>query len=185
MPTCKKCNNNFPNRIIIDGKEKYLNSRSYCLICSPLGSDLGYDLRKRATDENYKTLFNSLDSLICPICEREFPRKRKCNRVCSTCRMNYVRYVQRQKGIDILGGKCSNCDEADCEVLQFHHKNPAEKEFTLSANWANKDWDKLEKEINKCELLCSNCHIKLHRKDINKIIEFFTASGEIGETHLP
>ena len=37
MPTCKKCQANFPNRIKIDGKEKNLGNRSYCLDCSPYG----------------------------------------------------------------------------------------------------------------------------------------------------
>ena len=37
MPVCKKCNNKFPNRIIVDGHPRILSSRKYCLDCSPYG----------------------------------------------------------------------------------------------------------------------------------------------------
>jgi hypothetical protein len=37
MNICLKCNNSFPNRTIIEGKERTLNKRKYCLDCSPFG----------------------------------------------------------------------------------------------------------------------------------------------------
>jgi hypothetical protein len=38
MAICRKCGEHFPNRIYIDGKERVLNSRKYCLICSLFNS---------------------------------------------------------------------------------------------------------------------------------------------------
>jgi len=64
-----------------------------------------------------------------------------------------------------LGGKCVNCGEADLDKLQFHHldpktKNPKYRGISDAAKWA---WEKFKKEINKCALLCFNCHIQEHR----------------------
>lgn len=37
MPTCKLCNDKFPTKITIDGKVRNLQTRKYCLNCSPFG----------------------------------------------------------------------------------------------------------------------------------------------------
>ena len=59
--------------------------------------------------------------------------------------------------------KCSVCPEDDPCCLDFHHLNPEEKEISIS-NAINSGWskDRILKEINKCIILCSNCHRKLH-----------------------
>lgn len=46
-------------------------------------------------------------------------------------------------------------------ALQFHHKIPHQKDFTIG-NVANKNWEIIKKELNKCELLCANCHSITH-----------------------
>lgn len=59
--------------------------------------------------------------------------------------------------------KCKNCEESDHRCLDFHHKNPLEKSFAIC--WAlrqNVGINKLKLEIEKCEILCRNCHAKLH-----------------------
>jgi uncharacterized Zn finger protein len=38
MPTCKRCAQTFPARVVIDGRPRVLSSRKYCLACSPFGS---------------------------------------------------------------------------------------------------------------------------------------------------
>jgi hypothetical protein len=38
MPTCQKCGDKFPFRVLIDGKQRNLKSRKYCLQCSPFGN---------------------------------------------------------------------------------------------------------------------------------------------------
>ncbi len=74
-----------------------------------------------------------------------------------------ARYIRLKKlAVDYMGGKCQKCGYDKCiAALEFHHKNPTEKEF---------DWNKLRKqswgsvivELNKCELLCSCCHKEAH-----------------------
>jgi hypothetical protein len=63
--------------------------------------------------------------------------------------------------------KCSKCDENHIACLEFHHLNPKEKDFTISEalQRLNLNKDLILKEIEKCEVLCSNCHRKLHYKE--------------------
>lgn len=63
------------------------------------------------------------------------------------------------------GGKCERCGYNKCEgALQFHHLNPNEKAFALSNINISKtvDMNKLLKEVDKCILLCANCHAEEH-----------------------
>ena len=56
---------------------------------------------------------------------------------------------------------CAACGETfPWQCMDFHHKNPEEKEFTISS--INGTRDQLETEISKCYVLCCMCHRKLH-----------------------
>lgn len=173
MPVCIRCSEKFPNRMMLDGKELFLNKRKYCIKCSPIGSRTGP--KPKPKPENGKQ---------CPICESYFKYKSK-NNVCATCRACYRRYLNKQKAVDLLGGQCSHCNNADRDLLSFHHTQ--DKAFTLSACW-QESWETLELEIKKCILLCHNCHAKLHKNEhldrINKIIEYYKSRpiGETGDT---
>jgi len=50
--------------------------------------------------------------------------------------------------------------------LDFHHKDPNEKDFTIG-KYRNKSKENLLKEIEKCVCVCSNCHRKIHAGIIN------------------
>lgn len=58
---------------------------------------------------------------------------------------------------------CIDCGENHPATLQFHHRNPKQKDFTV-AEWYKKGitLEKLEAEIEKCDVLCCNCHAKRH-----------------------
>lgn len=43
-------------------------------------------------------------------------------------------------------------------VMDFDHRDPAEKEFTIAKMLSMGNVDKVEKEISKCDVVCSNCH---------------------------
>jgi len=62
--------------------------------------------------------------------------------------------------------KCSQCDENHPACLEFHHIDPKEKDFGIAEalRQLNLGKDEILKEIDKCEVLCSNCHKKLHYK---------------------
>ncbi len=68
------------------------------------------------------------------------------------------------KAIEYKGGGCIKCDYNKCVyALQFHHFNPAEKDFSISG--VTKSWDIIKRELDKCVLLCSNCHFEQHESD--------------------
>ena len=48
-------------------------------------------------------------------------------------------------------------------ALELHHKNAAQKDFSFGSIIANpKAWSKLVTELQKCVLVCANCHRELH-----------------------
>lgn len=60
---------------------------------------------------------------------------------------------------------CIACGENHPACLQFHHRNRSEKSFTIShaiGGRRNLSFRTLENEISKCDILCGNCHAKLH-----------------------
>ena len=68
---------------------------------------------------------------------------------------NNRRRDRRQRLYQILGGKCSRCGSK--KSLEFDHKNPKDKNFII-ADKIDAPFSLLEKEIQKCRLLCSQCH---------------------------
>lgn len=59
---------------------------------------------------------------------------------------------------------CSRCPESDPVCLDFHHLDPDKKEATLSHIVGRGSWSKehVQREIEKCIILCANCHRKEH-----------------------
>lgn len=67
----------------------------------------------------------------------------------------------KKKLVEYKGGKCECCGYDRCiEALEFHHINPSEKDFTISGT--SKSFETLKKEVDKCILVCSNCHKEIH-----------------------
>jgi hypothetical protein len=66
----------------------------------------------------------------------------------------------KAKYIEYLGGKCCRCGYSKCpRALTFHHRNREHKERELSAmlDWS---WERVRAELDKCELVCFNCHME-------------------------
>jgi len=61
--------------------------------------------------------------------------------------------------------KCEECGEKHLACLEFHHPDPAQKEGTvgmMASHWGKK---RMLAEIEKCRVLCANCHRKVHYKE--------------------
>lgn len=63
---------------------------------------------------------------------------------------------------DYLGGVCFYCGEE--EYLEFHHVNPEEKLFNVTSKYSYA-WSTLTPELDKCVLICSDCHRLEHKKE--------------------
>lgn len=71
----------------------------------------------------------------------------------------------KKKLVDYKGGKCEICGYDKCiNALDFHHLNPNEKDFCIS-KYMVLSFDKLKKEVDKCILVCANCHREIHSKE--------------------
>lgn len=80
--------------------------------------------------------------------------------------------------IQLCGGKCIKCGyDKNIAAFDFHHRNPSEKIFEIKMKNLSGAWtqDEILKEVEKCDLLCSNCHREQHSPhlEINKIKSFF------------
>lgn len=73
------------------------------------------------------------------------------------------RKILMAKAIEYKGGKCIVCGYSkSTRALNFHHVNPAEKLFGISARGITRSWKKVQNELDKCVLVCSNCHAEIH-----------------------
>ncbi len=72
------------------------------------------------------------------------------------------------KLVEYKGGCCEVCGyNKSIQALQFHHKNPNEKDFQISGK--SYSFEKMKVEVDKCMLVCSNCHIEIHELERNKL----------------
>lgn len=81
---------------------------------------------------------------------------------CRKCRVMAVtkrRAKVKDLAVAYKGGKCQHClTEYPNAVLEFHHLDPSEKDFAIAAKGHCRSWDSVKKELDKCVMLCANCH---------------------------
>lgn len=69
----------------------------------------------------------------------------------------------RMKAVQLAGGKCIRCGYNKYpEVLEFHHRDQKQKSFGIGQRGLTRSWKKVSAEIEKCDLLCANCHREIH-----------------------
>lgn len=166
MPNCVKCKCSFPNRVIINGLARNLCSRKYCLECSPFGE---HNTKKIHEHVGIKQTRN------CPRCKKILPNEnfysrrgvpfssvycKKCTNALSVARQKKF----KEQCVLYKGGQCEICGYKKCiAALEFHHTDPKLKELSIAKmNWNFNE--KAKQELNKCQLLCANCHREAHSK---------------------
>ena len=68
----------------------------------------------------------------------------------------------KRKMMQYLGDACTRCEltpeqAGHVACFDFHHRNPAEKSFHFAGNYRRR-WEVIQAELDKCVLLCANCH---------------------------
>jgi len=81
-----------------------------------------------------------------------------------------VEQAKRQLLLDARAGGCIKCGEMDASCLDFHHRDPAEKEGHIG-EFRKFGMKRLLAEIEKCDVLCANCHRKFHRDERKQVLE--------------
>ncbi len=75
------------------------------------------------------------------------------------------------QAIEYKGGKCEHCGYDKCAAaMDFHHLDPDQKDFSLS-QYRTRSFEDIKPELDKCILLCSNCHRELHAEESKQILE--------------
>lgn len=64
---------------------------------------------------------------------------------------------------------CVDCGLKDVRVLEFHHKNPMDKKYSIG-RMRDKSRELIEQEINKCDVVCANCHRIRHLNEEREVI---------------
>ena len=112
---------------------------------------------------------------VCPSCKISKPisefysrRKRIGNSsYCKICTNNATKSRQRElkkEAVAYLGGKCLDCGcSGHPAIFDFHHLDSSLKEFTIGHSKLL-SLEKIKYELDKCILLCANCHRIRHAK---------------------
>jgi len=98
------------------------------------------------------------------VCNKELTGRQRC--FCSAaCKNNH--YVTRRRrelkrlALEHKGGKCQQCGYDRCiAALVFHHREG--KDFGIGQGGYTMSWKRVRLEVDKCDLLCSNCHAEVH-----------------------
>ena len=102
----------------------------------------------------------------CIACSREkdrVVRRRRQHKASLTVKIRKSRIKDRC--VKYLGGACEDCGYAKClRAMTFHHRDSSSKEKELSQilDWS---WNKIVQELDKCVLLCFNCHMERHCRE--------------------
>jgi predicted transcriptional regulator len=90
----------------------------------------------------------------------------KCNKNVKKTNSQAVIDWRKRKKIELVeykGGCCEKCGyNKSISVLQFHHLDPTQKDFTISSK--SYSLEKLKKEVDKCIMVCANCHLEIHEE---------------------
>lgn len=112
----------------------------------------------------------------CSICGKELPitdfafrnkSKGTFRTECKKCHSQYVanQYLERKQLVNKIKSEkgCAKCGEKRSYVLDFHHLDPNEKDYNVARITSNSTKiETIKKEIEKCVVLCANCHREFH-----------------------
>jgi len=101
----------------------------------------------------------------CKNCQKIINKKQKEKfKEKNNARAKKNKHNTKLKAIQYLGGECIKCGYSKSKrALTFHHRNRDEKEHTISQiiDWS---WDKIQSELDKCDLFCFNCHMEIEEE---------------------
>lgn len=103
----------------------------------------------------------------CIFCENTDPnlfygKRKKICKFCENKRTAEKNRINKRMAVEYKGGECEECGyDKYIGALEFHHTDPTQKDlrFVSFTGWSEK---RIKTELDKCKLLCSNCHREEH-----------------------
>lgn len=154
--------------------DKNMSTRTISKTLNVSQTTVRYWLMKYSIKTNYISKFND-ESKSCRKCnvikhksEYYFKDKHKntYQSECKTCfNSRITAQYQQLKSLCVayMGGKCKLCGYDKYQgALEFHHIDPCKKDFSISMANSRVFNDKIKQELEKCILVCSNCHREIH-----------------------
>jgi len=160
MPICKKCNEKFPFKIRIEGVQKNLGNRKYCLDCSPWGEHNTKQIhekdRKKGKCLNCENIVGRYEAKYCSsTCKSDFQYKLYIERWLKGLETGNIGKAQDQISNNVKrwlretrGDKCERCG--------WKEVNPATGKVPVQAE--HKDGDFQNTIPKNMELICPSCH---------------------------
>ena len=163
----RSCSATYTNRVRArSNPSSYRQVEGYCITCNTRIST-----SKKYCDECQHIKHTVLwgQELVCRQCDKSYVRKPHSaanNTLCASCVVNSRRFVRKRQINEYLGDKCVLCGyDTYASVLHAHHTNPETKSFDISGNHS-RSWNSIKAELDKCILLCANCHTAVHQGHI-------------------
>jgi hypothetical protein len=152
--------------VLIKLVNKKLTTRQIAESLKVSQTNVRYWLKKHEI-KTFKSLSKKTIYRYCNVCNKEINCSRR--KRCQSCTTRIRRYRTKQAAVKFLGGCCQSCGwNGDISAFDFHHIDSDQKDFQIgSAN--NKSWEIVKKELEKCRLLCSNCHRIEHNSERDPI----------------
>lgn len=154
-----------------ESKKSYTSVRHWL---SKYGLKPKFKSFKEGHDYSHRKKIDEQGRRYCPYCEtykeiEEFYARRGTNSSgwCRQCVAKQTIERGRKLKADCVeykGGKCQKCGYNKCQgALDFHHRDPKEKDFSICKKYGcRKITDRIRRELDKCDLLCANCHREQH-----------------------
>jgi hypothetical protein len=134
---CVECNLKFRARAV---KPQKMNVKTHCSKCG--------------VEKTHDNTFSPREGMWSPQC-----------RECLHKKGRRSQEKLKQECVDYKGGQCNICGYKKClSALDFHHVDPNEKDFTVARKKLNINNEKMRAELDKCVLLCANCHREEHSR---------------------
>ena len=181
MNQCKECSKDTKTKFCSRSCSAKHNNRlfpkrtkeSSCKSCStPISSSRAFC--SPTCRQSSKPLATKQELKTCIMCRELFPRTKdffyvensgKVGSYCRPCsaKERTIRIQKtKQKCVDYKGGCCQACGfSKHNSALEFHHLDPSQKDFGIGSK-TSKPFESLKAELDKCALLCSNCHRMVH-----------------------
>lgn len=138
---------------------------------TPMKTCIKCRLEKPLAEFAFKNKSKNIQHSSCKQCHRDYSSQHYCDNkehyIAKSGKNRKLYYTKNREFVDNFKTNkgCLYCNEKDPVCLDFHHYK-GKKEYCISSKIAECSLNTLMLEINKCHVLCANCHRKLHAGQI-------------------